>query len=63
MIDTKDGKFGFVEVRSRVHKTGGTEEKKALFMPFIAPVAGVTTKALGYGLERGDGESLILPVA
>ena len=44
VIDTKDGKFGFVEVRSRVHKTGGTEEKKALFMPFVAPVAGVTER-------------------
>ena len=44
VIDTKDGKFGFVEVRSRAHKTGGTEEKKVLFMPFVAPVAGVTTR-------------------
>ena len=44
VIDTKDGKFGFVEVRSRVHKTGDTEEKKALFMPFVAPIAGVTTR-------------------
>ena len=44
VIDTKDGKFGFVEVRSRAHKTGGTEEKKALFMPFVAPIAGVTTR-------------------
>ena len=44
VIDTTDGKFGFVEVRSRVHKTGGAEEKKALFMPFVAPTAGVTER-------------------
>lgn len=63
VIDTTDGKFGFVEVRSRVHKTGGTEEKKALFMPFVAPIAGVTERpwalawkeameALGFNLWR-----------
>ena len=33
--------FGFVEARTRVHKTGGTEEKKAMYMPFVAPILGI----------------------
>ena len=42
VVDTPDGgKFGFAEMRTRVHKTGGTEERKALFMPYVAPICGV----------------------
>eukprot|EP00435_Cladocopium_sp_Y103_P075000 s178_g53.t1 len=41
VIDTGDGPFGFVEGRTRVHKTSNTAEKKALHMPFVAPIWGV----------------------
>ena len=42
IVDTPEGgKFGFVEMRTRVHKTGGTEERKAMFMPYVAPICGV----------------------
>ena len=42
IVDIPDGgSFGFVEMRTRVHKTGGTEERKAMFMPYVAPINGV----------------------
>lgn len=39
---TENGLFGFVEARTRFHKTGTSMEKKLRFMPLVAPVAGAT---------------------
>eukprot|EP00435_Cladocopium_sp_Y103_P075650 s8_g61.t1 len=32
---------GFVEGRTRIHKTSSTVERKAMFMPYVAPIRGV----------------------
>eukprot|EP00435_Cladocopium_sp_Y103_P053343 s286_g17.t1 len=38
----KDGmNYGYVEARTRVHKTSTSEERKAMYMPFVAPIQGV----------------------
>ena len=39
--------FGFIESRTRVTKTSTTEEKKTLWMPFVAPVCGVRDPSWG----------------
>ena len=41
VIDTSDGPFGFVEARTRVHKTSTTAERKAMYMPYVASVNGI----------------------
>ena len=38
------GIYGFIEGRTRVHKTGTSEEKKALQMPLVAPIQGLLSK-------------------
>ena len=38
------GIYGFVEGRTRVRKTGTSEEKKALQMPLVAPIQGLLSK-------------------
>ena len=35
------GPFGFVEARTRIHKTSTTAERKAMYMPYVAPIQGV----------------------
>ena len=47
VIDTSNGPFGFVEGRSRIHKTATSEERKTLYMPFVAPIWGVRTRPWG----------------
>ena len=47
VIQTSSGPFGFVEGRSRIHKTATSEERKTLYMPFVAPIWGVTAKPWG----------------
>ena len=41
VIETADGPFGFVEARTRIHKTSTTAERKAMYMPYVAPIQGV----------------------
>jgi len=48
IIETKEGPFGFVEGRSRIHKTATSEERKTLYMPFVAPIY------WGYAPSRGE---------
>ena len=38
------GIYGFIEARTRVHKTGTSEEKKAMQMPLVAPIQGLLSK-------------------
>eukprot|EP00435_Cladocopium_sp_Y103_P033131 s4531_g8.t1 len=42
VIDTEFGPFGFVESRTRIYKTSNSAEKKALYLPFVAPIHGVS---------------------
>ncbi len=51
MIQTSGGPFGFIEGRSRIHKTATSEERKTLYMPFVAPIWGVTSKAWGLNFK------------
>ena len=51
VIQTSHGPFGFVEGRSRIHKTATSEERKTLYMPFVAPIWGVTSKAWGLNFK------------
>ena len=44
VMETDSGPFGFVEDRTRIHKTSNTAEKKALYLPFVAPIEGVGEK-------------------
>ena len=39
--DVGKEKYGFVETRTRITKTSTTEEKKAMWMPFVAPINGL----------------------
>eukprot|EP00435_Cladocopium_sp_Y103_P010077 s916_g2.t1 len=41
VVDTHEGPFGFVEARTRIHKTSSSAEKKALYLPFVAPIQGI----------------------
>ena len=41
VIDAAEGPFGFVEAKTRIHKTSTTAERKAMYMPFVAPIMGV----------------------
>ena len=58
------GIYGFIEGRTRVHKTGTSEEKKAMQMPLVAPIQGLLSKPWSlvwkeslefFGLLPGDG--------
>jgi hypothetical protein len=44
VMEADSGPFGFVEGRTRIHKTSNTAEKKALYLPFVAPIEGVGEK-------------------
>lgn len=37
-----DGFFGFVEARTKFHKTGSSMERKLRYMPLVAPINGIT---------------------
>ena len=39
--------FGFIETRTRITKTSTTEEKKILWMPFVAPIVGLGPQPWG----------------
>eukprot|EP00435_Cladocopium_sp_Y103_P059351 s1613_g21.t1 len=41
VVDTHEGPFGFIEARTRIHKTSNSAEKKAMYLPFVAPTQGV----------------------
>ena len=45
IMETDDGPFGFVEGRTRIHKTSKTAEKKALYLPFVAQIEGAGDRA------------------
>ena len=47
VIDTNDGPFGFVEARTRIHKTSTTAERKAMYMPYVALVNGIGSGSWG----------------
>ena len=40
--EVSDGWFGFVEARTRFHKTGSSMERKLRYMPLVAPISGIT---------------------
>eukprot|EP00438_Fugacium_kawagutii_P020059 Skav201039 [mRNA] locus=scaffold3386:228678:230729:+ [translate_table: standard] len=52
VIETSEGPFGFVEAKTRLHKTSTTAERKAMYMPYVAPVFGVAKEAWGLGWQR-----------
>lgn len=41
VADVGKEKYGFVETRTRITKTSTTEEKKTMWMPFVAPINGL----------------------
>ena len=45
IMETDDGPFGFVEGRTRIHKTSKTAEKKAVYLPFVAQIDGAGDRA------------------
>ena len=47
VVETPTGWFGFIETKTRVTKTSTTEEKKTMYMPFVAPVIGLSENAWG----------------
>ena len=47
VVETPTGWFGFIETKTRVTKTSTTEEKKTMYMPFVAPVVGLSENAWG----------------
>ena len=53
--------FGFVEGSTRVHKTGGAEEKKALYMPLVAPINGISQDSRGMRWKCALQELQLLP--
>ena len=40
-IEKEGVSYGYVEARTRVHKTSTSEERKAMYMPFVAPIQGI----------------------
>eukprot|EP00434_Breviolum_minutum_P031926 symbB.v1.2.028233.t1/scaffold2972.1/size66174/2 len=51
IIETSPGPFGFVERRSRIHKTATSEERKTPYMPFVAPIWGITATPWGVNFK------------
>ena len=47
VVESPTGVFGFIETRTRVTKTSTTEEKKTMYMPFVAPVVGLLDSSWG----------------
>jgi hypothetical protein len=47
VIQVHDGKFGFWEGRTRIHKTSSSVERKAMFMPYVAPIRGIGIEPWG----------------
>mgnify|MGYP001827075038 FL=1 len=43
---------GFVEARTREHKTGGHEERRALYMPLVAPAVGLGKQSWAQDWQR-----------
>ena len=52
VVETNTGPFGFVGGRTRVHKTSNSVEKKAMYLPFVAPIQGITERH--WGLDRKE---------
>eukprot|EP00435_Cladocopium_sp_Y103_P075962 s57_g71.t1 len=52
VITVGDGPFGFVEGRTRIHKTSTTVERKAMFMPDVTPIKGVCEEPWGLEWEK-----------
>ena len=46
-METNTGPFGFVEGRTRIHKTSNSVEKKTMYLPFVAPIQGITERHWG----------------
>eukprot|EP00438_Fugacium_kawagutii_P031214 Skav220809 [mRNA] locus=scaffold150:475959:477851:+ [translate_table: standard] len=61
VIETSQGPFGFIEAKTRLHKTSTTAERKAMYMPYVAPVFGVAEEAWGLGWQRALLELGLLP--
>ena len=47
VIKVHDGQFGFWEGRTRIHKTSSSVERKAMFMPYVAPIRGLGVEPWG----------------
>eukprot|EP00435_Cladocopium_sp_Y103_P019907 s2627_g4.t2 len=47
IIATNAGPFGFIEARTRIHKTSNTAERKAMYMPYVAPICGLLEEPWG----------------
>ena len=52
VVDVNGQPFGFVESKTRVHKTGGDEERRALAMPLVAEVHGGHKEAWGIAWKQ-----------
>eukprot|EP00435_Cladocopium_sp_Y103_P060835 s17_g22.t1 len=51
-IEKEGTSYGYVEARTRVHKTSTSEERKAMYMPFVAPIQGL--ESFCWALEWKD---------
>ena len=47
VTEVENEPFGFIETRTRITKTSTTEEKKILWMPFVAPIVGLGPQPWG----------------
>ena len=48
VMETNTGPFGFVEGRTRIHKTSNSVENRiAMYLPFVAPIQGITERHWG----------------
>eukprot|EP00435_Cladocopium_sp_Y103_P044719 s1782_g12.t1 len=52
VIQVGDGPFGFIEAKTRIHKTSSSEERKAMFMPYAAPIRGIGEVPWGLEWEK-----------
>ena len=47
IVGTPSRPFGFVEAKTKIHKTPNTEERKAMYMPYVAPIIGLGDSSWG----------------
>eukprot|EP00435_Cladocopium_sp_Y103_P066198 s447_g28.t1 len=61
VIQVGDGPFGFIEAKTRIHKTSSSEERKAMFMPYAAPIRGIGDVPWGLEWEKALTALHLLP--
>eukprot|EP00435_Cladocopium_sp_Y103_P051818 s3100_g16.t1 len=62
-IQVGDGPFGFIEAKTRIHKTSSSEERKAMFMPYAALIRGIGEVPWTMGIGMGEGLDSLAPPA